>query len=207
MAFLQNNHVLVVGEAKRPFEFSHEVYGEKFYTTRIRVLRLSGKEDEIPVIAPESLITYWDLEGECISIRGSFRSHNKYENGKRRLELYVFADEISLLDYTEYVNEIHLDGFLCKAQNFRVTDSERMITDLILVVNRFYGNSDYIPCICWGRNAKRAVSFETGTRIKVEGRIQSREYTKKISEELWENRTAYEVSISQMEVVDENSND
>lgn len=205
MAFLQNNHACIVGEAKCPFEFSHEAFGEKFFTTKIRVLRLSGEEDTIPVIISEKLIVYWDLTGECVHIEGSFRSHNKYENGKKRLILYVFVDRLDVLDYTEYVNEIHLEGFLCKTSNYRITDSERMVSDLILAVNRAYHNSDYIPCICWGRNAKSLGKIEIGTHIKADGRIQSRNYLKK-NDGYTESRTVFEVSISKMEVVDENSN-
>ena len=203
---LENNRVSVVGEVASPFTFSHEVYGEGFYLTTILVNRLSDQVDEIPLMVSERLMDVKrDYRGGIIEATGQFRSFNRHEGNRNRLVLSVFAREIRFPgDYTDgtKTNQIYLDGFLCKAPIYRRTPLGREIADLLVAVNRPYGKYDYIPCIAWGRNARYASSFEVGSRFRVWGRVQSREYTKKISEEQVEKRVAYEVSVSKLECVD-----
>ncbi len=204
---LENNRVSVVGEVASPFTFSHEVYGEGFYLTTILVNRLSDQVDEIPLMVSERLMDVKrDYRGGIIEATGQFRSFNRHEGNRNRLVLSVFAREIRFPeDYTDgtKTNQIYLDGFLCKAPIYRRTPLGREIADLLVAVNRPYGKSDYIPCIAWGRNARYASSFEVGSRFRVWGRVQSREYTKKISEEQVEKRVAYEVSVSKLEFVEQ----
>jgi primosomal replication protein N len=143
-----------------------------------------------------------DYRGCTVEAIGQFRSYNRHEGLKNRLMLSVFVREISFMEaFTDYTktNQIFLDGYICKTPIYRKTPLGREIADLLMAVNRPYGKSDYIPCIAWGRNARYASGFEVGTRIRVWGRVQSREYTKKISETECEKRVAYEVSISKME--------
>ncbi len=200
---LENNRVSVVGKVASPFTFSHEVFGEGFYLTTILVSRLSDQIDEIPLMVSERLMDVnQDYRGGIIEATGQFRSFNRHEGNRNRLVLSVFVREIRFPeDYTDgaKTNQIYLDGFLCKAPIYRKTPLGREIADLLVTVNRPYGKSDYIPCIAWGRNARYAAGFEVGSRIRVWGRIQSREYTKKISEEQVEKRVAYEVSVSKLE--------
>ena len=204
---LENNRVSVVGEVASPFTFSHEVYGEGFYLTTILVNRLSDQVDEIPLMVSERLMDVkQDYRGGIIEATGQFRSFNRHEGSRNRLVLSVFAREIRFPeDYTDATktNQIYLDGFLCKAPIYRRTPLGREIADLLIAVNRPYGKSDYIPCIAWGRNARYASNFEVGSRFRVWGRVQSREYTKKISEEQVEKRVAYEVSVSKLEFVEQ----
>ena len=204
---LENNRVSVVGEVASPFTFSHEVYGEGFYLTTILVNRLSDQVDEIPLMVSERLMDVKrDYRGGIIEATGQFRSFNRHEGNRNRLVLSVFAREIRFPeDYTDgtKTNQIYLDGFLCKAPIYRRTPLGREIADLLVAVNRPYGKSDYIPCIAWGRNARYASSFEVGSRFRVWGRVQSREYTKKTSEEQVEKRVAYEVSVSKLEFVEQ----
>ncbi len=173
----------------------------------ISVDRLSDSTDIIPVMVSERLLDVSDdYKGLKISITGQFRSYNRHEEKKNKLVLSVFAREIEFVDDIEEsakTNQIFLDGYICKAPIYRKTPLGREIADLLLAVNRPYGKSDYIPCICWGRNARYASTFEVGSRCAVWGRIQSREYMKKISEDQLERRTAYEVSVSKLEIVEE----
>ena len=200
----ENNQVSLVGEIVSDFTFSHEVYGEGFYMVEISVNRLSNFVDYIPVMVSERLIDVsGDYRGAYVYITGQFRSFNRHEEQKNRLVLSVFARELEILtDATEddASNQIFLDGYICREAVYRKTPLGREIADLLVAVNRSYGKSDYIPCICWGRNARFASTFEVGTHVQICGRIQSREYVKKISDTEVENRVAYEVSVGKIEL-------
>lgn len=203
---MENNQVTVMGEIASEFSFSHEIFGEGFYMVDILVPRLSDSADLIPLMISERLLDVTqDLRGNLIMVNGQFRSYNRHEEHKNRLILSVFVREISFieeLEENEKTNNIFLDGYICKEPIYRKTPLGREIADILLAVNRPYGKSDYIPCISWGRNARFAANFQVGDRCRIWGRIQSREYMKKISEEESEKRIAYEVSVSKMEVSD-----
>ena len=200
----ENNQVSIVGEIVSDFRYSHEVYGEGFYMVDVSVSRLSNFVDYIPVMVSERLIDVTgDYTGRYVYISGQFRSFNRHEEKKNRLVLSVFARELELLedaDEESASNQIFLDGYICKEAVYRKTPLGREIADLLVAVNRSYGKSDYIPCICWGRNARFASGFEVGTHVQIWGRIQSREYVKKLSETDMEQRVAYEVSVSKIEI-------
>lgn len=203
---IENNKVTIIGEVMSEFEYSHEVYGEGFYTVNLAVNRLSNSIDVIPLMVSERLVDVTeDLRGTIIEASGQFRSYNRHEETKNRLVLSIFVRELEFVDeYDEEqsTNQIYLDGYICKPPIYRKTPLGREIADILIAVNRPYGKSDYIPCIAWGRNARYAAGFEVGSHIQVFGRIQSREYTKKINEEECERRTAYEVSVSKIEYLD-----
>ena len=204
---IENNRVTIVGEVVSEFEFSHEVYGEGFYTLNISVKRLSDSVDIITLMISERLVDVTeDLRGVIIEASGQFRSYNRHEENKNRLMLSIFVRELQLYDNYEEensTNQIFLDGYICKPAIYRRTPLGREIADVLIAVNRPYGKSDYIPCIAWGRNARFAAGFEVGSHIQIYGRIQSREYVKKISEDECERRTAYEVSVSKIEYFEE----
>ncbi len=202
----ENNQVSIIGEIVSDFQYSHEVYGEGFYMVQVSVSRLSSFVDNIPVMVSERLI---DVTQSCIGqyvyVSGQFRSFNRHEERKNRLVLSVFARELELCEPQEAdsaSNQIYLDGYICKETVYRKTPLGREIADLLVAVNRSYGKSDYIPCICWGRNARFAAGFEVGSHVQIWGRIQSREYVKKISDTQAEKRTAYEVSVSKIEFLE-----
>lgn len=200
---LDNNQVSIAGEVMTEFEYSHEVFGEGFYVVKVRVERLSESYDVIPVMVSERLLDVKeDYKGKYIEAIGQFRSYNRHEESRNRLVLSVFAREVKICE-SDYIstkpNYIFLDGYICKAPIYRKTPLGREIADLLLAVNRPYGKSDYIPCICWGRNARFAEKFNVGEHIQIWGRIQSREYQKKINEVEVEKRVAYEVSVSKLE--------
>lgn len=190
-----NNQVTLSGCIASEFAFSHEVFGEKFYTALLAVNRTSKAVDLLPVLFSERIINtndnYIDM---CIRIIGQFRSYNQPDEVRNRLLLYVFAQEYEWIDEGN-TNHALLEGYICKPPIYRKTPLGREIADVMLAVNRPYGKSDYIPCICWGRNARFAESLEIGECIQVYGRIQSREYFKNE-----EKRTAYEVSVSTLEI-------
>ena len=143
-----------------------------------------------------------NYEGCTVEAIGQFRSYNRHEGAKNRLVLSVFVREVNFLpEFTDYTktNQIFLDGYICKEPIYRKTPLGREIADILLAVNRPYGKSDYIPCIAWGRNARYASGFAVGTRVCIWGRVQSREYTKKLSDVECEKRVAYEVSVSKLE--------
>lgn len=204
---IENNQVTIMGEIVSTFAFSHEVFGEGFYMVDVSVRRLSNSVDTIPVMISERLIDVeCDYRGEFLRVSGQFRSYNRHDEQKNRLVLSVFAREVSFIEEEldgAKTNNILLDGYICKLPIYRKTPLGREIADLLLAVNRPYGKSDYIPCICWGRNARFASAFEVGEHVQVLGRIQSREYVKKLSETETEKRTAYEVSVSKLECLDE----
>ena len=183
----ENNQVIIAGEIVSGFTYSHEVYGEGFYMVEVAVNRLSNYADYIPVMVSERLIDVTEnYEGQYISVVGQFRSYNRHEEKKNRLVLSVFAREIEFTgEPGEDVksNQIFLDGYICKEPIYRKTPLGREIADLLIAVNRSYGKSDYIPSICWGR-------------------IQSREYVKKLNEFETEKRIAYEVSVSKIDCME-----
>ena len=199
----ENNQVSIIGEIVSDFQFSHEVYGEGFYMMEVSVRRRSDCMDYIPVMVSERLINVeGDYIGKSVYIGGQFRSFNRHEEKKNRLVLSVFAREAVFAEATDdkiKSNQIFLDGFICKPPVYRKTPLGREIADLLIAVNRPYGKSDYIPCICWGRNARYASAFAVGGHVLIWGRIQSREYMKRLSETEMEKRTAYEVSVSKLE--------
>ncbi len=203
----ENNQVSMMGEIVSGFQYSHEVFGEGFYMVEIAVSRLSNYADYIPLMISERLIdTEQDYTGQLVAVTGQFRSYNRHEEKKNRLVLSVFVRELEFLDAideNEKTNQIFLDGYICKEPIYRKTPLGREIADVLLAVNRSYGKSDYIPCICWGRNARFASGFEVGSHIQLYGRIQSREYVKKINEEEAERRIAYEVSVSKVDLLTE----
>ena len=203
---IENNQVSIMGKIASSFTFSHQVFGEGFYLVDILVKRLSDSEDRIPLMVSERLVDVsQDYEGEYIMVQGQFRSYNRHEEKKNRLVLSVFVRELSFVEAADdsiKTNQIFLDGYICKPPVYRKTPLGREIADLLLAVNRPYGKSDYIPCICWGRNARYASAFEVGGHVLLWGRIQSREYIKKLGENETEKRTAYEVSVSKLEYAD-----
>ncbi len=215
--YLDNNHLVLVGKITSEKKFSHEIYGESFYIFDLEVPRLSETFDVIPITISERLIDDEELKiGKRIVVKGQFRSYNSYENERNKLILTVFAkdiifeeeiDKISQEDEEinlEVSNEVVLIGHICKKPIYRKTPFGREIADLLLAVNRAYSKSDYIPAIAWGRNARFCDHLEVGAQVKAVGRVQSRKYEKKFEDGTTVERVAYEVSISSLEVIEEN---
>lgn len=202
---IKTNNVEMIGTIVSDPEYSHEVYGERFYHLLLEVKRLSGVADAIPLMISERLFDRnASYIGTTVKIYGQFRSYNVREEYRNRLDLHVFVSEIQKIDRDTYEdqNEVRLDGYICREVYYRHTPLGREIADMLVAVNRGYGKSDYIPCICWGRNARFASEFALGTHIELTGRIQSREYIKKHEDGTEEQRTAYEVSVSHLEAVE-----
>lgn len=199
--YQEDNEARLVGVVCSDLEYSHSVHGESFYKVRVASARISENEDEIIVTISERLLEGVDLEpGMKVCVIGQFRSYNNYSGEGSKLILTLFAKEFFLTE-EPYSNEIFLNGYICKPAIFRTTPFGREIADILLAVNRAYGKSDYIPCIAWGRNAKFAESLPVGTNIKIWGRMQSRKYQKKQEDDTVVEKTAYEVSISKMELI------
>ena len=217
--YLENNHLVLVGKVTSDKRFSHEIYGEKFYIFDLAVPRLSGNADIIPITVSERLLSINELKIDSkIIVEGQFRSYNSYENERNRLVLTVFAKDIKFVENQEeeievskdvVSNEVILNGYICKKPIYRQTPFGREISDLLLAVNRAYNKSDYIPWIAWGRNARFCENIPVGTEVKIVGRVQSRTYEKKYDDGRVETKVAYEVSVSSLEVVnqDDNSNE
>ena len=215
--YLENNYLTLVGKVTGEKKFSHEIYGERFYIFNLEIPRLSGTSDLIPITISERLITEETLkEGQKLLVKGQFRSYNSYESEINRLLLTVFAKDVRIIideeeneEESEFVkkdvitNEVVLVGYICKKPIYRQTPFGREIADILLAVNRAYNKSDYIPCIAWGRNARFCQNLEIGSRIKLVGRVQSRNYEKKHEDGTVEIRVAYEVSIGSLEVIEE----
>lgn len=214
--YLENNHLVLVGKVTSDKRFSHEIYGEKFYIFDLAVPRLSGNADIIPITVSERLLSINELKIDSkIIVEGQFRSYNSYENERNRLVLTVFAKDIKFVENQEeeievskdvISNEVTLNGYICKKPIYRQTPFGREISDLLLAVNRAYNKSDYIPCIAWGRNARFCENIPVGTEVKIVGRVQSRTYEKKYDDGRVETKVAYEVSVSSLEVVNQDDN-
>lgn len=198
-----NNVVTLSGRVVGQPEYSHEVFGEKFYEVTLSVNRLSGMEDLLPVSVSEHLLCDRLREGELVTINGQFRSYNKMAGERSKLMLTVFARDVLPYDETANPNMLELTGYICKPPVYRTTPFNREICDLLIAVNRQYNKSDYIPCIVWGRNARFAGNLAVGERINVVGRAQSRNYQKKLDDDTVVTRTAYEVSVSKISVLAE----
>lgn len=186
------NLVNLVGELGQ-VTYDHTMYGEDFYHTTLEVKRDSGKADIVPLIISERLMEGVNV-GDYVHVSGEFRSYNKHDEDKNRLKLYVFVNALEVAAVGN-VNDVFLEGYLCKTPTYRHTPQGREIADVILAVNRGYNKSDYIPCICWGRSAYFVRRLEAGDGIRVAGRIQSRDYVKN-----GETKTAYELSVNLLEV-------
>lgn len=203
------NVVNLTGELDSELEFSHEIFGEKFYNTKIKINRLSDSYDTLPITISERLLEEIDFnKNKLVSVTGQLRSYNKNIDNKNRLVLTVFVRDLKVSDEeNKDPNSIFLDGYICKAPVYRKTPLGREITDLLVAINRPYNKSDYIPSIVWGRNAKFAKSLKVGDRIQMWGRVQSREYEKKTEDGNVLKKVAYEVSISKIKKTSENNNE
>jgi len=194
-----NNRVYLSGKVESGPHFSHEVYGEGFYEISLAVNRLSEQFDTIPITISERLMKGVDLSvGASLTIIGQFRSYNKMVDNKSKLMLTVFVREVVEPYEGRNCNIIELEGYLCKPPVYRMTPFRREICDILLAVNRAYNKSDYLPCIAWGRSARFVSDLEVGEKIYLTGRIQSRQYQKRIDGENCETRIAYEVSINKL---------
>jgi single-stranded DNA-binding protein len=198
-----NNKIYLEGRVLSDLQFSHEMYGEGFYTFNLEVQRLSDSKDVLNITVSERLIGGMELKvGSDVIVEGQLRSYNKFVDGSNRLILSVFARNVEFcIEKSKNPNQIFLDGYICKQPVYRTTPFGREIADMLLAVNRSYNKSDYIPTIAWGRNSRFCQSLEVGDNIRVWGRLQSREYEKKISDVETIKKVAYEVSISKMEKV------
>lgn len=200
-----NNRVHLAGEIVTEPRLTHEICGEGFYEFSVSVPRLSSQRDVIPVTAAERLLCGTRLSvGDAIAVDGQFRSYNKMSDGRSKLMLTVFVKEFSDPETNDRnPNSVELTGYICKEPVYRTTPLEREICDMLLAVNRAFNKSDYIPCIAWGRNARYCRTLPVGTKLHVAGRIQSRQYVKKLSEDASETRTAYEISVGKIELADD----
>ena len=202
--YFENNQAVIAGEVCGELSFSHMIYGERFFLFKLRIPRLSENFDIVNVTISERFFSDYTPEaGDFLLIEGQFRSYNNFTDTGNRLILTVFAKKVVRLDSLDEIdnpNQIYLSGYICKPPIYRTTPFQREIADILLAVNRFYNKSDYIPCIAWGRNAKFAEGLAVGTHLKLWGRVQSRDYQKRIDDENFIIKTAYEISISKMEI-------
>lgn len=197
----ENNVVEIGGKVISEMEFSHEIYEEKFYKFYVETKRMSEYTDKLPIIISERLFDISDIKiGDIVHIFGQFRSYNQITDGRSKLVLSIFAKEIEKSENEELLtlNDANFIGYICKKPIYRVTPLGREIADILLAVNRTYKKSDYIPCILWGRNAKFCEKAEIGTMIKINGRIQSRNYEKKQEDGTVVSKVAYEMSASKL---------
>lgn len=197
---MNNNKVFLTGTIVSEPEFSHETFGEGFYEIKMSVARLSEYNDLIPITVSEKLLVKDTFKvGNKVAIKGQFRSYNKIIEGASKLVLTVFVREVNEIDDSMNPNIIEVVGYICKPPVYRTTPFKREICDLLVAVNRAYNKSDYLPCIAWGRNAKYIKNVEVGKQVSIVGRIQSREYQKKIGEE-FVVRMAYEISVNKIQI-------
>ena len=200
---MESNIAELCGAVLSDLKFSHKTYGEIFYTFVLGIERRSGYIDEINVMVSERLIFENPPRiNDFVEIKGQIRTYNETFEGRNKLNIVVFAKEISLSENFGYnENYVYLEGYLCKSPLRRTSPLGRDICDLMLAVNRMHNTPHYITCTAWGRNAGYAESLGIGTKLAVEGRIQSREYKKKLEDGTSEMRKAFEVSIVKIEEI------
>ena len=200
------NSIHLRGHVCQPLQFGHELFGEQFFVTTLRVPRLSGAEDFLPVTLSERLLIDEPIAaGSVLCLDGQLRSYNKVVEGSGRLLITAFAQRLLPEEDDENPNRVQLTGALCKAPSYRTTPFGREIADLMLAVNRSYGKSDYIPCITWGRTARYAANLKIGDKVHLVGRFQSRNYQKQLPDGTVLNKVAYEVSVSRLSAMKEDS--
>ena len=196
------NQVTLRGSLSALPEYSHENHGRRFFRFLLEVPRLSGTVDILPVIAEDRILDALDPSGgEMLTVTGSLRSHNLTEETKRRLLIFVFADSVTAED-GEPINEVTLEGTVCREPSYRRTPLGREICDIMLAVPRAFRRADYLPCILWGRTARETSLLHTRDRIRILGRFQSRLYTK-VTDTGSEERTAYEISALSAEIMND----
>lgn len=209
---INNNNITLAGVVEKEPEYSHEVFGEGYYIFMLKCSRTSGNKDTLPVMISDRLVDIREIKvGQVVTVLGQIRSFNRHiDDVKSKLILSVFArkfevlaQDLEELPFENNTNMVILDAYICKPPVYRCTPKGREIADILVAVNRPYGKSDYIPCIAWGRNARFAGGLEVGEHIQIQGRFQSREYTKRISDSEVETRTAYEVSVSRIDYAEE----
>lgn len=197
------NHIELCGTMETAPAYSHENHGRRFYRFLLAVERLSGTVDRLPVLASEELLEQTEIcWGETLCLTGQVRSFNRRTETGRRLVISVYAETMELCSEPPD-NRVQLTGALCKEPVFRRTPLGREICDGMLAVNRPYHRTDYLPCIFWGRTARRIAALDVGSRIFLDGRLQSREYTKLLEDGTVEQRTAYEISAITAEPVED----
>ena len=203
----QNNIAKVAGIVFTEPRMAFEKDGERFYELILEVKRLSDQRDYLPITISERILDVSNKihRGDEVGFLGEFRSYNKQENDRSKLILNVFAKEVFLGDLVEELGEsnfVELTGFVCKTPVYRTTPFNREICDVLLAVNRKNFKSDYIPCIFWGRNARFMENQSVGCKVNIKGRIQSRIYLKKLPDGTSQERTAYEISVSELKICD-----
>ena len=195
-----NNRIVAAGVLEDSLTLSHEVMNEPFYAGTLLVKRLSGAVDRLPVTIPGKLMAINEIEtGQLLLVSGQVRSYNKVVEGSGRLMVTLFVQSMVPTIENDTMNKVNLVGVLCKPPIYRSTPFGREICDMMLAVNRAFGKSDYIPCIAWGRNAQYASRFRVGDRVRLSGRLQSREYQKLLENGEYMVRNAYEVSAFTLE--------
>ncbi len=204
--YVDQNSVYMRGNLVNGLTVDHSAYGETIYMGALCVPRLSGTVDRLPLTVPGRLLENLPQTGNSVAVHGQIRSYNRHPESGSRLLLTVFAKEVEGVELNDLedppCNEVILVGSLCKPPVFRTTPFLREIADLLIAVNRAYRKADYIPCITWGRTARLAAELPVGSRVRVEGRLQSRAYTKVAMDGLSVERTAYELSCSRLEPLD-----
>ena len=192
------NDLLLRGTAAAEPAFSHENHGQRFYRFPLSVRRLSAQADVLQVIATgEQLSHLLPLTGRRLEIQGQLRSFNNKSGQGSRLVISAFT-RLLVETAGEDVNIIELKGAICKPPVLRRTPLGRCICDMMLAVNRRYGRADYLPCIAWGQVAMVTGQLPVGSTLALEGRVQSRVYTK-VVDGVPQERTAYEVSIMRLQ--------
>lgn len=199
---IDSNQIHLQGRIVQGPDFSHQLYSDSFYRILVEVPRLSGVMDCLPVtLGPRMMARHQWKVGMLVDIAGQIRSYNRMEGSHNRLVLTVYAhrmEELSIPGSLGGVNDVTLAGTLCRPPAYRTTPLMRRISDLLIAVNRPYHKSDYIPAIAWGERAQATCRLRVGERVVLTGRMQSREYIKRIPGEPDQVRTAYEVSVSRI---------
>ena len=196
------NAAHICGEVIDGPKLSHKTYGEAFYIFKMGIKRNSGYQDQINMMVSERTLAPDEIQvGDWMDIRGQVRTYNEEVGGRNRLNIVIFVRDFAYCDgETTWINDIFLEGYLCKLPLARTSPLGRRICDMMLAVNRMYNKSDYIPCITWGRNAVYSSSLNVGDKIAIRGRLQSREYKKREEDGSVLIKTAFEVSVTQLEL-------
>lgn len=195
-----NSLIHVSGTVVGNLVFDHVTHDDKIYKGYIKVDRThSVNSDTLMFFVNENIIDVAaDWDGYWLDINGSLRAYRISENSeKKAYKAIIYAHELaSEIAAAEDCNTVELKGDIVSEPKLRTTPSGKVICDFMLSVERPHSKTDWIPCIAWGRDAKYiSGELEEGTKIEVKGRLQSRQFSKVLSDGTVSHRIVYEVCV------------
>lgn len=179
--------------------YSHTIKDVEYNKADLIAKRKDGKEDILTVEFKKFSNPY--KEDQEVELSGNVRSFSKRdENGKNKVQIYVFTYFDKPVSEDECTNSVLIDGTICKIEELRRTNSGKSNIHFILANNIEKEGTvklnSYIPCVAWGTTAKELAKRVVGDKVSFRGELHSREYKKTLDNGDIEIRVAHEVLIT-----------